>query len=77
MLSAALEQQGPWKGRAPKTDDAWCVDELRAMIEAVDWGQARRDVQRFVRPSELPSLGLGTRAFFEERCARLGEVRSP
>jgi predicted nucleotidyltransferase component of viral defense system len=75
LLSAALDQQGPWKGRAPKTDDAWCVEQLRATIEEVDWGQARRDVQRFVRPSELPSLELWTREFFRERSARLGESR--
>jgi predicted nucleotidyltransferase component of viral defense system len=74
-LLSALDQQGPWKGRAPKTDDAWCVEQLRATIEAVDWGQARRDVQRFVRPSELPSLELWTREFFRERSARLGEGR--
>jgi hypothetical protein len=76
LLSAALDQQGPWKGRAPKTDDAWCVEQLRATIEEVDWGQARRDVQRFVRPSELPSLELWTREFFRERSARLGEGRN-
>jgi hypothetical protein len=75
LLSAALDQQGPWKGRAPKTDDAWCVDELRATIDEVDWGQARRDVQRFVRPSELPSLALWTREFFRERSERLGKGR--
>jgi len=75
LLSAALDQQGPFKGRAPKTDDAWCVEQLRATIEEVDWGQARRDVQRFVRPSELPSLELWTREFFEERATRLPEGR--
>jgi predicted nucleotidyltransferase component of viral defense system len=75
LLSAALDQQGPFKGRAPKTDDAWCVKQLRATIEEIDWGQARRDVQRFVRPSELPSLELWTREFFKERSARLAEGR--
>ena len=77
LLSTALDQQGPWKGRSPKTDDAWCATKLRAVIAEIDWARARRDVQRFVRPSELPSLALWTREFFLERCARLGEVRSP
>ena len=76
FLSAALDQQGPWKGRRPKTDDAWCVEQLRASIKDVDWGQTRRDVQRFVSLSELPSLELWTREFFEERASRLVERRT-
>jgi predicted nucleotidyltransferase component of viral defense system len=73
LLSAALDQQGPWKGRRPETDDAWCVARLGTLISRTDWTQARRDVQRFVRPHELPSLELWTREFFLERCARIGE----
>jgi hypothetical protein len=41
------------------------------MIGAVDWPQARRDVQRFVKPHELPSLDLWTREYFLSQCARL------
>jgi hypothetical protein len=40
------------------------VEQLRAVIERLDWAQARRDVQRFVKPHELPSLELRTRGFF-------------
>jgi len=71
LLSAALHQQGPWKGQSPKTDDAWCVEQLRAVIERLDWAQARRDVQRFVKPHELPSLELWTRGFFLKQCDSL------
>ena len=73
LLSKALDQQGPWKGRAPQTDDAWCVAELRAIVEGLDWAKARRDVERFVRPHELPSLSLWTRDFFLRQCAKLAE----
>ena len=73
LLSRALDQQGPWKGRAPQTDDAWCVAELRAIVEGLDWAKARRDVERFVRPHELPSLSLWTRDFFLRQCAKLAE----
>lgn len=73
LLSAALDQQGPWRGQSPKTDSAWCAKQLRAMIEKVDWMQARRDVQRFVKPHELPSLELWTREFFLQQCAKLSE----
>ena len=71
LLSAALDQQGPWKGQAPRTDDAWCVEQLGATIEHLDWAQARRDVQRFVKRHELPSLELWTREFFLHQCGKL------
>lgn len=75
LLSAALDQQGPWKGKAPRTDDAWCTRHLRSKIEAVDWPQARRDVQRFVKASELPSLDLWTRELFLKQCEKIGPAR--
>jgi predicted nucleotidyltransferase component of viral defense system len=77
LMSAALDQQGPWKGQAPKTNAAWCVEHLRTLIAAVDWMQARRDVQRFVKPHELPSLELWTREFFLQQCAKLSDLDSP
>lgn len=73
LLSAALDQIGPWKGQSPKTDDSWCVEQLGALIRAHDWMQARRDVQRFIKPHELPSLELWTRDFFLRQCAKLSE----
>jgi len=73
LLSAALDQHGPWKDQAPRTDNAWCASQLRTMIEGVDWMQARRDVQRFIKIHELPSLELWTRDYFLQQCAKLGE----
>ncbi len=74
LLSTALDQQGPWKGQSPTTNNAWCVEQLQAMIAEVDWEQARRDVQRFVKPHELPSLELWTRELFLQQCAKLAEL---
>jgi predicted nucleotidyltransferase component of viral defense system len=71
LLSSALDQQGPWKGQAPKTDKAWCVERLRGLIQQHDWEQARRDVQRFVKSHELPSLQHWSRDFFMQQCAKL------
>jgi hypothetical protein len=72
LLSSALDQQGPWKGKAPKTDNAWCVERLQELIQQHDWEQARRDVQRFVKSHELPSLELWSRDFFMQQCAKVG-----
>lgn len=77
LLSAALDQQGPWEGQGPLTDNDWCHEHLRTKIEEIDWVEVRRDVQRFVRPHELPSLELWTREFFFQQSAKLSEVASP
>jgi len=77
LLSAAMDQQGPWKGQSPKTDNGWCVEQLRAKITEIDWTQGQRDVQRFVKPNELPSLKLWTREFFLQQSAKLNELGSP
>jgi hypothetical protein len=72
LLSAALDQQGPWQGKHPATDNAWCVEALGTAINALDWKQARQDVQRFVKPRELPSLELWTRDYFLQQCRKIG-----
>jgi predicted nucleotidyltransferase component of viral defense system len=77
LLSAALDQQGPWKGQGLRTNTDWCAEQLRAMIVEHDWMQARRDVQRFIKPLELPSLELWTCEFFLQQCARLNVSNSP
>lgn len=71
LLSAALNQQGPWKGTSPVTDDDWCVAELTTTIESVDWEQARRDVERFIKPHERSSLALWSADFFLTQCKKL------
>ena len=71
LLSPALHQQGPWAGSLPSTDNAWCITELSTAIEAIDWPQARADVQRFLKPRELPSLELWSTEFFLGQCRKL------
>ena len=66
-----------YQDQAPKTDNAWCSQQLQSMTAELDWMQARRDVQRFVKPHELPSLELWTREFFLQQCAKLSELESP
>jgi len=71
LLSSALDQQGPWAGKHQATDNTWCKENLITAIEAVDWTSARKDVQRFLKPSELPSLELWTSKFFVAQCRKL------
>lgn len=71
LLTSALGQSGPWKGRQVRTDRDWCLHQLRARIEATNWKQARDDVRRFVKPGEVPSLDLWNREFFLAQCDKL------
>ncbi|MDY0166033.1 MAG: nucleotidyl transferase AbiEii/AbiGii toxin family protein [Thermoguttaceae bacterium] len=64
LLSAALNQMGPWQGQGLRATCAWCREQLRLRIEATDWKPVRADIHRFVKPNELPSLDLWTREFF-------------
>jgi len=71
LLACSLEQLGPWQGQRLYVDRDWCVDQLRAKIEATDWVRAREDVRRFVKPSETPSLDLWSREFFLAQCEKI------
>jgi predicted nucleotidyltransferase component of viral defense system len=71
LLSAALNQQGPWAGKTPSTDSKWCIAALTAVIESIDWRKATQDVERFLKPIERPSLALWSREFFLAQCQKL------
>lgn len=64
FLSAALNQFGPWQGQAIQADQAWIRNQLEKKITSINWKQAARDVQNFVRPNERPSLELWSRELF-------------
>ncbi len=70
LLSAALEQLGPWAGQGIRVDRDWCFRELSSVIEQLDIRQARDDVRRFVKPHEIPSLELWSKEFFLQQCRK-------
>lgn len=71
LLTKALHQQGPWEGSAIETTNAWCMEQLEAVIARLDIKKAHDDVRRFLKPNELPSLELWTRDFFLNQCRKL------
>ena len=71
LLSSALNQTGPWKGKNVKADRAWCLERLQDRIKAIDWKQAREDVRRFVKSNDLPSLDLWKAELFQAQAAKL------
>jgi hypothetical protein len=76
LLSCALRQQGPWKGQSLHSDNAWCTAQLSAMITKIDWLQAQRDVERFIKTHELPSLKIWSREYFLQQCNKLNESQN-
>ena len=45
LLSAALDQQGPWAGTHVQADEEWVRRELHSIIDRMDWNAAREDVR--------------------------------
>ena len=74
LLSAALDQQGPWSGRHVVADRHWVRRELLSVIDRMDWNAAREDVRRFVYASDRPSLDLWSKDFFTSLVDRLMAV---
>lgn len=71
FLAEALKQNGPWKGKRIKVDLGWCVAELTKKIEQLDWNDAKRDVQRFIKINELPSIELWGKELFLDRLSKV------
>ncbi|MCK5084019.1 MAG: nucleotidyl transferase AbiEii/AbiGii toxin family protein [Candidatus Omnitrophica bacterium] len=75
FLAEALKQNGPWKGQQIKVDLEWCADALAKKIQQLDWDDAKRDVGRFIKPNELPSVELWGKELFLDRLKNYVEKR--
>lgn len=75
LLSAAIEQAGPWSQQHIKVDQAWLCKELQRKIHSIDWEVAQRDVSRFLKPREQSTLNLWSEAFFESLVEKLSQRR--
>lgn len=72
-LSKACTQQGQWKGENLSIDKSWYLEKMREKITSLDWKAAKADVERFLRPSALPSLELWGQEFFLDRLQKMEE----
>ena len=71
FLSSALNQLGPWQGKAINVDTDWVRAELKQKIEGLDWKSTTEGVRRFVRQREQPSLNLWGKDLFLNQLAKL------
>lgn len=74
FLSSAINQTGPWQGKAIAVDKTWLLNKLELKINAMNWQQAAADVRRFVRVTEQPSLALWGRELFLRQLDKLKQT---
>ena len=77
LLSAAIDQNGPWAGQHVRTSDKWVRDELKKTISRLDWQKAREDVEPFIHETELASLQYFNAAYFLQLADNLPEDGAP
>ncbi len=73
LLSAAIDQAGPWKGQNITVDKAWYVHEMKNRINQTDFTKAKDDIKRFLKPNEAQSLDLWHNTFFLDRLNKLNK----
>lgn len=71
LLTSAMDQQGPWKGKGIKIDKNWCVENLRKRVAEIDWKKTADDVKRFLKPDEAATVELWSVDFFNSRIEKL------
>ncbi|MCB0308229.1 MAG: nucleotidyl transferase AbiEii/AbiGii toxin family protein [Bdellovibrionales bacterium] len=71
LLSAAIDQLGPWQGSGHRVDVDWYVKEMKIRINSIDWEKAKKDVERFLKLTDLKSLDLWSKDFFIEKINKL------
>jgi hypothetical protein len=77
LLQNALVQAGPWADHgALHVDMAWLEAALYGAITRIDWKEASRDVERFLRPTDLKSVELWSERFFLAKLDNLVKTSS-
>lgn len=76
FLSNAMEQQGPWSGQGISVDKKWFLDEMKKKVSSIDWDEARADVERFLKASDLRSVSFWNTDYFRDRLKLLDSYLS-
>jgi predicted nucleotidyltransferase component of viral defense system len=71
-LEAALRQFGPWADdETLAVNIEWLKNEMTKRIQSIDWDETKKDVVRFLRPTEIESLNLWSNRFFDSKLGKL------
>ena len=72
LLQNALVQAGPWAGDGSlHVDMSWLKAELSGTITRIEWKEAAKDIERFLRPADLKSVDLWSERFFLAKIDKL------
>lgn len=71
LLSSALNQVGPWQHKEVQVNKEWILKTLKTKVSQINWDSAVKDVIRFLKPSEQPSLMLWNIDFFESQIKKM------
>ncbi len=76
-LEAALRQFGPWADdETLAVNIEWLQTEMTKRIQSIDWDEAKKDVNRFLRPTEAESLNIWSSRFFESKLGKLVKTQT-
>lgn len=71
LLSSALDQAGPWKGKGVVVTPAWLEERLKRRLAEIDLRDATLDVLPFVRGEEKAAVEGWSEAMFLHYIGRL------
>lgn len=71
LLTAAINQIGPWQGQNLKIDQKWYHDAMEKKIRSLNWQDAKKDVARFLKPRDQMTLTVWHEDFFMEQLKKL------
>ena len=63
-MQNAIEQVGPWKNQKTHVTSEWLISELNNKISKIDWPDAKKDVENFLRVHERQGLAVWGYDFF-------------
>ena len=71
IVSENIRQR--WQGQELAIDRNWLIDALINKIKGIDWQDAKRDVENFLRAHEREALAVWGEDFFLARVKTLGD----
>lgn len=64
MLTAGIDQQGPWKNKGVQVTVDFLQNALHQKVDAVDWEAASQEVRPFLMLSSAPDVKHWSREYF-------------
>ncbi len=71
MLERALQQSGPFEGKNLPIDTPWLIQQLTETIQNVDWPRTQKDVERFLKPTDIDLIAHWSAPFFLDRLQKM------